>query len=182
MLTCEWLALWIIWFFFFKQKTAYEMRISDWSSDVCSSDLDALPAGRATRPLALTQGPPGTGKTVFIAALVHAALTYGLARNVLLASQAHEAVNNAAEAVLKLFAKTGDAPSILRVGNEGVVSDRLLPFHVERVEKLQKDRFRAELRERLSVAARALGIPDALATQLAQIEHAIRPEIGRAHV
>src|SRR3546814_4075289 len=31
-------------FFFFKQKTAYEMRISDWSSDVCSSDL---PAGRS---------------------------------------------------------------------------------------------------------------------------------------
>src|SRR3546814_8316668 len=30
--------------FFFKQKTAYEMRISDWSSDVCSSDL---PTGRA---------------------------------------------------------------------------------------------------------------------------------------
>src|SRR3546814_2633476 len=28
-------------FFFFKQKTAYEMRISDWSSDVCSSDLVA---------------------------------------------------------------------------------------------------------------------------------------------
>src|SRR3546814_9183327 len=28
-------------FFFFKQKTAYEMRISDWSSDVCSSDLDS---------------------------------------------------------------------------------------------------------------------------------------------
>src|SRR3546814_4191007 len=29
-------------FFFFKQKTAYEMRISDWSSDVCSSDLQLL--------------------------------------------------------------------------------------------------------------------------------------------
>src|SRR3546814_8343695 len=29
-------------FFFFKQKTAYEMRISDWSSDVCSSDLAFL--------------------------------------------------------------------------------------------------------------------------------------------
>src|SRR3546814_19254906 len=29
-------------FFFFKPKTAYEMRISDWSSDVCSSDLKAL--------------------------------------------------------------------------------------------------------------------------------------------
>src|SRR3546814_3657484 len=30
-----------LFFFFFKQKTAYEMRISDWSSDVCSSDLIA---------------------------------------------------------------------------------------------------------------------------------------------
>src|SRR3546814_5628075 len=39
----------MFFFFFFKQKTAYEMRISDWSSDVCSSDLDeqvdVCPAG-----------------------------------------------------------------------------------------------------------------------------------------
>src|SRR3546814_3875086 len=32
-----------MWFFLFKQKTAYEMRMSDWSSDVCSSDLAARP-------------------------------------------------------------------------------------------------------------------------------------------
>src|SRR3546814_6509350 len=38
MLDCI-LYLTIYVFFFFKQKTAYEMRISDWSSDVCSSDL-----------------------------------------------------------------------------------------------------------------------------------------------
>src|SRR3546814_11161167 len=31
--------MFFVFFFFFKQKTAYEMRISDWSSDVCSSDL-----------------------------------------------------------------------------------------------------------------------------------------------
>src|SRR3546814_13016360 len=42
-------------FFFFKQKTAYEMRISDWSSDVCSSDLRRLAAalpgiGATNRP------------------------------------------------------------------------------------------------------------------------------------
>src|SRR3546814_5263556 len=35
--------------FFFKQKTAYEMRISDWSSDVCSSDLRLDDAGRTKR-------------------------------------------------------------------------------------------------------------------------------------
>src|SRR3546814_3595249 len=34
----------LCYFFFFKQKTAYEMRISDWSSDVCSSDLDVIDA------------------------------------------------------------------------------------------------------------------------------------------
>src|SRR3546814_10893390 len=36
-------------FFFFKQKTAYEMRISDWSSDVCASDLRATPPCRGDR-------------------------------------------------------------------------------------------------------------------------------------
>src|SRR3546814_6315628 len=36
------LGMWFDFVFFFKQKTAYEMRISDWSSDVCSSDLLAF--------------------------------------------------------------------------------------------------------------------------------------------
>src|SRR3546814_6366629 len=34
--------LFLLLFFFFKQKTAYELRMSDWSSDVCSSDLDFI--------------------------------------------------------------------------------------------------------------------------------------------
>src|SRR3546814_2253589 len=37
-----WLSRRSFLFFFFKQKTAYEMRISDWSSDVCSSDLQGI--------------------------------------------------------------------------------------------------------------------------------------------
>src|SRR3546814_1187697 len=37
----------LFWFFFFNQKTAYEMRISDWSSDVCSSDLVGSARGAA---------------------------------------------------------------------------------------------------------------------------------------
>lgn len=147
--------------------------------DLNDLQASALASVLGTRPLALVQGPPGTGKTVFISALVHAALTRGLARNVLLASQAHEAVNNAAEAVLKLFARAGEVPSILRVGNEGVVSDRLLPFHVERVEQLQKDRFRAEMRERLAIAAQGLGISDSLRDKLTHIELAIRPVATR---
>src|SRR3546814_8611364 len=42
---------------FFKQKTAYEMRISDWSSDVCSSDL---PEGKPVDPIRVEERqPPG---------------------------------------------------------------------------------------------------------------------------
>src|SRR3546814_3179782 len=59
-----------IFVFFFKQKTAYEMRISDWSSDVCSSDLNGggdrgprnpwtvppgVPRGRSARPTVLDE-------------------------------------------------------------------------------------------------------------------------------
>src|SRR3546814_7144270 len=49
----------LIFFFFFKQKTAYEMRISDWSSDVCSSDLQhvAFSAGPSSDYLVTLMAP-----------------------------------------------------------------------------------------------------------------------------
>src|SRR3546814_5213183 len=43
--SCSSLFRLLLLFFFFKQKTSYEMRISDWSSDVCSSDLLVLRPG-----------------------------------------------------------------------------------------------------------------------------------------
>src|SRR3546814_5449571 len=50
-------------FFFFKQKTAYEMRISDWSSDVCSSDLTegASPAAKVARLMSSRSSAKRTG-------------------------------------------------------------------------------------------------------------------------
>src|SRR3546814_6693666 len=54
-------------FFFFKQKTAYEMRISDWSSDVCSSDLGAETLAcstchmTSTAPNTVPHAPPHVG-------------------------------------------------------------------------------------------------------------------------
>src|SRR3546814_9969460 len=48
-------------FFFFKQKTAYELRISDWSSDVCSSDLPGSSVVKVTGSAFSTTTPTSAG-------------------------------------------------------------------------------------------------------------------------
>src|SRR3546814_8428654 len=64
LLLCECI---VSFFFFFKQKTAYEMRISDWSSDVCSSDL----LRRLLLGLFLLGAVPGRGDRRHLAAPGH---------------------------------------------------------------------------------------------------------------
>src|SRR3546814_2078036 len=58
-------------FFFFKQKTAYEMRISDWSSDVCSSDLRSVNPGsrmgKGEKAMSTFRDNLLEGKTAFVA-------------------------------------------------------------------------------------------------------------------
>src|SRR3546814_29863 len=69
-------------FFFFKQKTAYEMRISDWSSDVCSSDLLRAAAERIGFPLVVKPVMSSSGKgqsTVRDAAGIDTAWDYAAA-------------------------------------------------------------------------------------------------------
>src|SRR3546814_7783391 len=94
-------------FFFFKQKTAYEMRISDWSSDVCSSDLKTLSfnaqqrgshlsgvdstscahiadalitSNHGAKKTVVSTAPPGTGKPAFVIRISDAALPPNSAR------------------------------------------------------------------------------------------------------
>src|SRR3546814_2286467 len=56
------LCVFVSFFFFFKQKTAYEVRISDWSSDVCSSDLAAAADARADTKGETTSSDPVPGQ------------------------------------------------------------------------------------------------------------------------
>src|SRR3546814_293731 len=80
----------IVFIFFFKQKTAYEMRISDWSSDVCSSDLAREEHPALLVPFEADEGiiavqrillDPATGEKRYHAALREAKLTLGLVRH-----------------------------------------------------------------------------------------------------
>src|SRR3546814_7750504 len=54
----------IIYYFFFKQKTAYEMRISDWSSDVCSADLHTAQHVSTVDEEMLTEGIMFDGSSI----------------------------------------------------------------------------------------------------------------------
>src|SRR3546814_15651650 len=73
-----------MFFFFFKQKTAYEMRISDWSSDVCSSDLIVVSSRRcavtmisASPPLFASAVAAAVAGAVFAAGVAASALAVG---------------------------------------------------------------------------------------------------------
>src|SRR3546814_7675193 len=61
---CSCLSI-IVLVFFFKQKTAYEMRISDWSSDVCSSDLHVcFQALSLYNPIVMSELPMSNANTI----------------------------------------------------------------------------------------------------------------------
>jgi serine/threonine protein kinase len=118
---------------------------------------DAFKMLWSSGPLSLLQGPPGTGKTAFIASFIHYALSHG-AGQILLASQSHEGVNNAAEKVLELSERTAARVGLVRFGAEGMVSDPLRPFHVNAILHEYRELFRAEMRERLVSFAPNLGL------------------------
>lgn len=129
----------------------------------------------ATKPLSLLQGPPGTGKTKFIAALVHYLLSNGVIKNVLLASQSNEAVNNATEGVLRLF-RMGDAePSLIRVGQEGQISETLKAYHSVKVEAHYREQFRAGLKQRFEAAAKHIGLSQTFSDDLFLMESTVWP-------
>lgn len=120
---------------------------------------DALRQSFKNGPISLLQGPPGTGKTKFISSFVHLALSRGLAKNILLVSQSHEAVNNALEKVSDLAASNQVALSMVRVGSATMVSKKLRLVHEDARRQIYREKFDAEIRERIRVVGYQLGLP-----------------------
>jgi serine/threonine protein kinase len=132
-------------------------------------------------PLSLLQGPPGTGKTSFIASFIHYAMSHG-AQSILLASQSHEAVNNAAEKVIELCQRTALPLDVVRFGSEGMVSEQLRPHHSGSILQAYRDLFRSEMRQRVTALNRNLGLPNAFVELWFDIEFhlgRLRQEIAR---
>src|SRR3546814_1287882 len=88
-------------FFFFKQKTAYEMRISDWSSDVCSSDLNVIEYNyysvKTARDSNMRHRPVGLGVMGFNDALYKKRLPYESDAAIQFADESMEAISYRSE-------------------------------------------------------------------------------------
>ena len=109
-------------------------------------------------PLGLLQGPPGTGKTLFIAAFAHYALSMGGMRSVLVLSQSHEAVNTAAERILKISSELDSPVDMLRIGDHEKISPAIRKFHSRAIQDRYRELFRASLKERAAAPSRRLGL------------------------
>ena len=127
-------------------------------------------------PIGLLQGPPGTGKTRFIAAFCHFGITQGHFRSVLIASQAHEAVNNAAEAILKEF---GDNIRLVRVGREEKLSAVLRAYGTESLEREYKLRFENEMKAKFRLVAKNLDLPSDFADVICMLTRTVKPMLDK---
>lgn len=120
-------------------------------------------------PVGLLQGPPGTGKTRFIASLVHWLLTRGGSQRILIASQSHEAVNNAVDSLLRLHKSRSTRPSLLRIGSKGI-TERIRPYHSAELRERYRVKFEAGAKFRFSQLATALGVDRAYASDLFDLD------------
>lgn len=106
-------------------------------------------------PVCLLQGPPGTGKTSFIGAFLDYVIQKQGARSILLVSQSHEATNNALEGVLRLAARNNISLDVVRVGEDGNLSDSIRHVGVTALQESYRERFRSEFKHRIvSLSAR----------------------------
>jgi len=122
------------------------------------SQVEAFKKLHQFGPLGLLQGPPGTGKTAFIGAFIHYSIQKG-SKKILLVSQSHEAVNNAAEKVRGIFQTKKQNVSIIRLGDENHISESLQDISEQSLQQNYKELFRAEIKHRITLASNSLSLP-----------------------
>ncbi len=120
---------------------------------------NAFKALVANGPISLLQGPPGTGKTAFISSFIHYVINNGASR-ILLVSQSHEAVNNAAEKVRRIFESRKQCIAVVRLGEEAHASEALKDVHEFSLQEHYREKFRAEFKVRLKSSSSQIGLPD----------------------
>ncbi|WP_233475854.1 AAA domain-containing protein [Bradyrhizobium brasilense] len=170
-------------------ETERAINTTNFGDEVSESALERYKLNRGQRrafrhvighgPVGLLQGPPGTGKTHFIASLVHWLTTEKGARKILIASQSHEAVNNAIEALLDLFKKLGGRrPSLLRIGSKGI-TEKIRPYHTASLQERFQSRFENAFRYRVGGLGSAIGLKRGLVADAVDIDRNLGERVRR---
>jgi serine/threonine protein kinase len=173
-------------------ETDRNLQANDFQQEASDSTLKKYGLNRGQRnafrhvirygPVGLLQGPPGTGKTHFIASLVHWLITEKGARKILIASQSHEAVNNAIEALLKLYKKIGgERPNLLRIGSKGI-TDKIRPYHTVSIQERFQARFENAFVHRVSGLASAMGLRRAFVSDAIEIDRDLGSRVRRLNL
>jgi hypothetical protein len=129
-------------------------------------------------PLSMLQGPPGTGKTEFIAAFVHYLVEKQGAKNILLVSQSHEAVNTAAERIRQHCRRLDTNLEAVRFSNRlGTVSNGLKDVYSNTIVQEKRELFKAEAKYRIKSLAKPLGLDSEYLQRLSELEFGIFQQI-----
>lgn len=119
----------------------------------------------------INKGPPGTGKTEFIAAFVHYLVEKQGAEKILMVSQSHEAVNNAAERVRKHCLRLKTPLDVVRFSNRDTnVSDGLKDVYSQSLIDERRALFIAESSSRISGLSQALGLDKSFLVDASKLE------------
>ena len=154
------------------EPTSFSLRIED--EELASYQLNegqnhAFRKLLDSGPVGLLQGPPGTGKTRFIASFVHWLLTRGGCQRILIASQSHEAVNNAVDTLLLLHKHRGTRPSLLRIGSKGI-TQRIRPYHTAELRERYRVKFESAAKSRFGQLTATLGVDPGYASELFDLD------------
>ena len=165
-----------------KHKSAEEKRDLIGFENIESYDLNkdqkaALKKFLETGPVSFLQGPPGTGKTKFISTLIHFGISHNLFKKVLIASQSHEAVNNAAESLIELFKRQRLDVSMIRVGTAAIIPDSLKPYHTSTIEHNFRTQFKNRMLQNYRFCAAKSGLSPKFARQFYDFHTTIFPLI-----
>lgn len=140
---------------------------------------EALRTALTHGPISLLQGPPGTGKTKFIASFVHLLLSRGLADNILLVSQSHEAVNNAMGKVAGSLRTSRLDASMVRIGQQSMVSPALRGVQEDALRQSYREDFDAEVKDRVRAVGVAMGLPEGYVRQASDLHTTLGPLLQR---
>jgi serine/threonine protein kinase len=157
----------------YREPTDEELRRFDIYKDerrVFSLNDDQLGAFKklySHGPVSLLQGPPGTGKTDFIAAFLNYIVQVEGAKHVLIVSQSHEATNNALGRAIALAEHLGQPLEVVRVGDDGQLSDEVRFVGVSALQESYRERFKAQAVSRIAALGPRLGLPRAFVEEYA---------------